>query len=160
MQKPTPSKTRAVVKTAVIAAAYAALTISFAPLSFGAIQVRVANALIGVVPLVGMPAAVGISLGVFIGNIASPLGPLDLLSAIPTFFALLILLKLKERSVIAGLLCYTAIISAWVAALLNYVLGLPFAITFAYLLVGVGIATAGLGYLLYASLKKVIKRGG
>ncbi|MCQ8892482.1 MAG: QueT transporter family protein [Candidatus Methanosuratincola sp.] len=154
MQKPTPSKTRAVVKTAIIAAVYAALTISLAPISFGAIQIRVANALIGIVPLIGLPAALGISLGVFIGNLASPLGPLDLLSAIPTFIALLIVLRLRGRSVIAGLVCYTMIISAWVGALLNYVLGLPFLITFAYLIVGVGIATIGLGYLLYVSLKR------
>lgn len=154
MQKPTPSKTRAVVKTAIIAAVYAALTISLAPISFGAIQIRVANALIGIVPLIGMPAALGISLGVFIGNLASPLGPLDLLSAIPTFIALLILLRLRDRSVIAGLTCYTLIISAWVGALLSHVLGVPFLITFAYLLVGVGIATVGLGYLLYLSLKR------
>ncbi|MEJ5292458.1 MAG: QueT transporter family protein [Candidatus Methanosuratincola sp.] len=155
MQKPTPSKTRAVVETAIIAAAYAALTISLAPISFGLIQIRVANALIGIVPLVGMPAALGISLGVLIGNLASPLGPLDLLSAIPTFISLLIVIKLKERSVIAGLACYTVIISAWVGALLNYALGLPFLITFAYLIVGVGIATVGLGYLLYQSMKRM-----
>ncbi|MEM2128536.1 MAG: QueT transporter family protein [Candidatus Methanomethylicaceae archaeon] len=155
MQKPTPSKTRAVVKTAIIAAAYAALTISLSPISFGAIQIRVANALIGIVPLIGMPAVLGISLGVFIGNLASPLGPLDLLSAIPTFVGLLIVMRLRERSVVAGLICYTTIISAWVGALLNYVLGLPFLITFAYLIVGVGIATVGLGYILYQSVKRM-----
>lgn len=154
-QKPTPSKTRAVIKTAIVAAAYAALTISLAPISFGAIQIRVANALIGIVPLIGMPAALGISLGVFIGNMASPLGPLDLLSAIPTFLGLLILMRLKDRSVIVGLTCYTVIVSVWVGALLNYVLGMPFLITFAYLVVGVGIATVGLGYILYRSLKKM-----
>lgn len=153
---PTPSKTRAVVKTAFIAAAYAALTLSFAPVSFGAVQVRVANALIGLVPLVGMPGAAGISLGVLIGNLASPLGPLDLLSAIPTFVSLLLLLRLQGRSVLAGLACYTAIVSAWVGWLLNYVVGLPFLPTFAYLVVGIGIATVGLGYLLYASLKRAL----
>ncbi|MEN3057347.1 MAG: QueT transporter family protein [Candidatus Methanosuratincola petrocarbonis] len=155
MQKPTPSKTRAVIKTAILAASYAALTISFAPISFGAVQIRVANALIGIVPLVGMPGALGISLGVFIGNLASPLGPIDLLSALPTFAALLILLKLKGISVIAGLACYTLIISAWVGAILQYALGLPFLATFAYLLIGIGIATIGLGYLLYTAMKRI-----
>ncbi len=155
MQKPTPSKTRAVVKTAIIAAVYAALTISLAPISFGAIQIRVANALIGLVPLTGMPGALGITLGVLIGNLASPLGPLDLLSAVPTFISLLMLLKLKRYSVLAGLACYTVIISAWIGTLLKYALGLPFLITFAYLIVGVGIATVGLGYLLYLSMKRM-----
>ncbi|MDI9644420.1 MAG: QueT transporter family protein [Candidatus Verstraetearchaeota archaeon] len=157
---PTPSKARAVVKTAIIAATYAALTFSLAPLSFGEVQVRVANALIGLVPLVGMPGVVGISLGVLIGNLASPLGPLDLLSAVPTFASLLILLRLKRVSVLAGLACYTAILSAWVGFLLNHLLGLPFVIVFAYLIVGIGIATVGLGYLLYASLKMVLRDSG
>lgn len=155
MQKPTPSKTRAVVRTAVVAAAYAALTISMAPISFGAIQIRIANALIGIVPLMGMPAAIGISLGVFIGNLASPIGPLDLFSAVPTFTSLLILIRLRDRSVIAGLACYTAIISAWVGALLSYAFGVPFLVTFAYLLAGIGIATVGLGYLVYQAVRRV-----
>ncbi len=127
-----------------------------APISFGAIQIRVANALIGIVPLMGMPAAAGISLGVFIGNLASPIGPLDLLSAIPTFASLLILIRLRGRSVIAGLACYTVIISAWVGALLNYAFGMPFLVAFAYLLAGIGISTVGLGYLVYRALKRFI----
>lgn len=153
------NRTRSLVYSAIIAAVYVALVFLLAPLSFGAIQIRVADALVGLVPLVGWPGVVGITIGVFIGNIPSTLGPLDLLSTIPTFFALLIVLKLKDRSVLLGLAAYTLIISAWVGYLLAYVFQLPFVVTFVYLVIGIGIATVGLGYLLYRAMKKVLKNG-
>ncbi len=151
------NRTRSLVYGAIIAAVYVALVFLLAPLSFGAIQIRVADALVGLVPIVGWPGVVGVTIGVFIGNIPSTLGPLDLLSTIPTFFALMIVLKLRNRSVLLGLMSYTTILSAWVGYLLAYVFQLPFVITFVYLFIGIGIATIGLGYLLYRTMKKVLK---
>jgi uncharacterized membrane protein len=150
-------KSRDIAKTAVIAALYVALVWALSPISFGAIQVRVSNALIGIVPLVGMPGVLGITLGVLIGNIPSPLGPIDLLSAIPTFIALLLLLKLKDRSVLLGLAAYSVILSAWVGTLLSYTFGVPFLITFVYLLAGIGFATGILGYLVYRTLRSLVE---
>ncbi|MHA1239056.1 MAG: QueT transporter family protein [Candidatus Odinarchaeia archaeon] len=140
--------------TVFCAATYAALMYFLAPISFMQIQVRVANALIGVVPLLGMPAVYGITLGVLIGNTLSPLGPIDLLSAIPSFIGLLIVYKLRKKSVLLGLTIYSLIISIWVAFMLNYVFNLPYLLTFAYVFIGVTIATVGLGYLLYICLLK------
>ena len=151
------SKSSDIAKAAVIAALYVALVWALTPISFGAIQIRVSNALIGIVPLVGMPAVFGITLGVLIGNIPSPLGPLDLLSAVPTLIALLVVMRLKNKSVLLGLLIYSLILSAWVGALLNYVFGVPFLITFVYLLAGIGFATAALGYLVYKALGRLIE---
>ncbi|MEM4157024.1 MAG: QueT transporter family protein [Candidatus Methanomethylicaceae archaeon] len=148
---------RDIAKAAVIAALYVALVWALTPISFGAVQIRVSNALIGIVPLVGMPAVFGITLGVLIGNIPSPLGPVDLLSAIPTFIALLIIMRLKDRSVLLGLAIYSVILSAWVGMLLNYAFGVPFLITFVYLLAGIGFATAVLGYLVYRTLRRLIE---
>ncbi|MBC7112853.1 MAG: QueT transporter family protein [Candidatus Methanomethyliales bacterium] len=150
-------KSRDIAKTAVIAALYVALVWALTPISFGVIQVRVSNALIGIVPLVGMPGVLGITLGVLIGNIPSPLGPIDLLSAIPTFISLLLLMKLKDRSVLLGLFVYSVILSAWVGMLLSYTFGAPFLITFIYLLVGIGFATGILGYLVYRTLKSLVE---
>ncbi|MEM3434184.1 MAG: QueT transporter family protein [Candidatus Methanomethyliaceae archaeon] len=148
---------RDIAKAAIIAALYVALVWALTPISFGAVQIRVSNALIGIVPLVGMPAVFGITLGVLIGNIPSPLGPVDLLSAIPTFIALLIIMRLKDRSVLLGLAIYSLILSAWVGMLLNYAFGVPFLITFVYLLAGIGFATAVLGYLVYRTLRSLIE---
>lgn len=144
---------RDVAKTSVIASIYTALVWSLAPISFEQIQIRIANALIGLVPIVGMPAVLGITLGVLIGNLISPLGPLDLLSAIPTFISLMIVMKM--RRVFLGLVIYSMILSSWVAFLLNLVFNVPFFVTFPYLLIGIGIATAGLGYMLYSIAKRL-----
>ena len=156
MVKSSTSKIRPLVLAAIIAAIYVVLVFALAPFSFGAIQVRVADALVGIVPLVGMPGVIGITIGVFIGNIPSPLGPLDLLSTVPTFIALLITLKLRNFSVMAGLLAYSIILSLWVGLILSYAFSLPFMMTFIYLLIGIGFATAGLGYLLYKAMKSMI----
>lgn len=137
------------------ASSYAALVYFFAPISFLQMQVRVANALMGIVPILGMPAVYGITLGVLIGNLFSPLGPIDLLSPIPSFIGLLIIYRLRKRSVLLGLTIYSLIISLWVAFMLNYILNLPYLVTFIYVFIGVTIATVGLGYLLYICLLKV-----
>lgn len=140
---------------ALCAACYTALVVFLAPISFLHIQVRVANALMGLVPIFGMPAVYGLTLGIFLGNIISPLGPIDLFSAIPSFIGLFIIYKLRNRSVILGLLIYSLIISLWVALMLNLVLNLPYLITFVYVLIGVIIATVMLGYILYQAILKL-----
>jgi uncharacterized membrane protein len=139
----------------VCCALYAALVNVFAPISFQQIQVRVANALIGLVPLMGWPAIYGLTLGVFLGNLTSPLGPIDLLSALPSFLGLLIVYRLRQVSVLLGLQVYSTIVSIWVSFMLNFAFQLPYMITFAYVIVGVTIATTGLGYILYKSLLKL-----
>ncbi|MEM3715202.1 MAG: QueT transporter family protein [Thermoprotei archaeon] len=150
-------KSNEIALTSIITALYVGLIEIFHPISFEVIQVRVANALLGVVPVFGWPAIVGVTLGVFIGNITSPLGPIDLLSAIPTFIGCYIIYKLKSTSVLLGLTTYTLILSLWVGYILWYVLGLPYIITVAYLFIGIGISTIFLGYIVYKALRRVIK---
>lgn len=150
-------KSNDIVLTALIAALYVGLIEVFHYISFLQIQIRVANALIGTVPILGWPAIIGITLGVFIGNITSPLGLIDLISAVPTFIGLYIIYKLRNISVLLGLTIYTIILSLWVGFMLWYVLNLPYIITVAYLLIGIGISTIFLGYILYRALRRVIK---
>jgi len=148
---------RDLVVSVLIAALYSAMVIVFHPISFHVIQVRIANALIGVVPILGKPAIIGITLGVLIGNITSPLGVLDILSFIPTFVGLTIIYKLRNVSVLLGLLIYSLILGAWVSFLLWYILGLPYVISFIYVTIGIMIATSGLGYMVYMVLSKYFK---
>jgi len=150
-------KSNDLVLAAFMAALYVGLIELFHPISFQAIQVRVANALIGTVPILGWPAIIGITLGVLIGNITSPLGLIDLISAIPTFIGLYIIYRLRNTSVLLGLTIYTIILSLWVGFMLWYVLNLPYIITVAYLLIGIGISTIFLGYILYKALRRVIR---
>ena len=138
-----------------LAALYIALVVGLNPISFLQIQFRIANALIGIVPLAGLPAVFGITIGVMIANISSPLGPLDILSFVPTFAGCLIIYYLRKVSVLTGLTIYTIILSLWVAFLLQYVLNVPYLPSFLYLLIGIGGVTIGLGYSLYKALLKL-----
>ncbi|MEM3430601.1 MAG: QueT transporter family protein [Candidatus Bathyarchaeia archaeon] len=148
-------KARDVAICVVCCSMYVALVNIFAPISFQQIQIRVANSLIGLVPLFGWPAIYGLTLGVLLGNLVSPLGPIDLLSALPSFLGLLIVHRLRRMSVLLGLQAYSVIVSIWVAFMLNYIFQLPYLLTLAYLLIGISAATTGLGYALYKSLSKL-----
>jgi uncharacterized membrane protein len=71
--------TTQVVRTAVIAALYALFTVAIAPLSYGPIQFRVAEAF-KVFVLFDPLYALGIGIGTFFGNLASPfVGPWELI---------------------------------------------------------------------------------
>ena len=148
-------KAKDVTTCLVFCSMYVALVNIFEPISFQQIQMRVANSLIGLVPLFGWPAVYGLTLGVLLGNLVSPLGPIDLLSALPSFLGLLIVHRLRRVSVLLGLQAYSTIVSIWVAFMLNHIFHLPYFLTFAYVLIGVSAATTGLGYTLYKSLSKL-----
>ncbi len=142
-------RTKGLTTCAILAATYAALVNVLHPISFMQIQVRVANALMGLVPTIGMPAVYGLTLGVFLANLTSPLGPIDLISPVFSFIGLMMIHKLRNYSVIAGLLIYSLILGAWVSFMLWYVFNLPYILTFVYVTIGILIATVGLGYLMH-----------
>jgi hypothetical protein len=60
-KKAVPSARRSVLisTAAVYAAMYAALAFLFNPISYGVINLRVANVLIGLIPIIGWPAVLG-----------------------------------------------------------------------------------------------------
>ncbi len=69
--------TKHLTRAAVIAAIYAALSLLLAPLSFGPIQLRPAEAL--TVLAASSPAAgIGVTIGCFLTNLASPYGMIDI----------------------------------------------------------------------------------
>lgn len=66
------------IRAAVIASVYAVLTIALSPISYGPIQVRVADAL-GLLPyLLGFSAVIGLTVGCAIANAISPYGIWDM----------------------------------------------------------------------------------
>ena len=65
------------VQGALIAAVYAALTYAVAPLSFGATQFRISEALT-ILPVFTPAAIPGLAIGCVIANIGSPFGPIDI----------------------------------------------------------------------------------
>ena len=117
-------KTRNVTVSIIVSVLYVVLVYAFAPISFHQIQIRIANALIGLVPFLGWPAVYGLALGVFLGNLSSPLGPIHLLSVLPSFAGLVLVYKLRNVSVILGLQIYSTVLSLWVAFMLYSVFNL------------------------------------
>ena len=92
--------TKEIAIAAVIAALYAALVIVLAPISFGPIQLRVADCLIPLAALLGWPAVLGVSLGAFIGNayFMSFTGPIDVvLGAAANLVAAYVIFGLRDR---------------------------------------------------------------
>jgi hypothetical protein len=141
---------------ATVATLYVALVLALGPLSFLQVQVRVANGLIGLVPVVGMPAVYGLTLGVFLGNISSPLGPIDYISFVPSFIGLLAVFKLRNKSVMLGLGIYSLLLTIWVTYMLYVVFNYPPVITLAYVGIGMVVSTVLLGYLVYVGVKRAI----
>lgn len=77
------------VQAALIAAIYSALTYAVAPLSFGATQFRISEALT-VLPVFTPAAIPGLAVGCVIANLGSPYGPIDiLLGTVATILAAL-----------------------------------------------------------------------
>ena len=86
------ASTRKMTIIAMIAAMYVALVIALPWLSFGPVQVRVAEALT-ILPVLTPVAIVGVGLGCFIANLTSPYGAIDTIVG-------------TLASIIAGILTY------------------------------------------------------
>ena len=143
---------------AIYAAMYVALALLFNPISYGVINLRVANVLIGLVPIIGWPAVLGQTLGVFIANqpaLGDPLGPIDLINVVPSFLFSLLLWKLRNTSVFLGLTLYSVALGITVSYALNYAFKLPLVVEIPQVTAGVFVATAVFGYLLFKSVKRL-----
>ena len=91
--------------TAVIAALYAAIVIILAPISFGPIQLRVADALIPLAALLGLPAVYGVALGALVANTYWFLSPIDIIvGTAANLIAGYLLYRYKDRIVLASLI--------------------------------------------------------
>jgi uncharacterized membrane protein len=147
---------------AVIAALYAALVIVLAPVSFGPIQLRVADCLIALSAVLGWPAVMGVGLGAFIGNTYYGLGVIDIVfGAIANLVAGAIILKLKDRllvGLLAGSLAVGVIVGGylWIYFPPPDIMGLNLPVWLGMIISVVLssiIAVAGLGYGLVKALK-------
>lgn len=93
---------RKMIFAAMIAAVYATVTVALAPISYGNIQVRIAEALV-LLPLLFSPALWGVTLGCFIANLIGAmmgvnlLGYLDcIIGTLATLGAALCTIKFKD----------------------------------------------------------------
>ena len=95
--------TRQISLSAVIAALYAATVIILAPISFGPIQLRLADCLIPLSALLGPPAVLGVALGALVANTYWFLSPIDVVfGAAANLAAGYIVYRFKDRLVPAS----------------------------------------------------------
>lgn len=143
----------------IYAALYAALVIFLPGLSYGPLQVRIADSLVAVVPLLGIAGVLGHTLGVFIANIFSPVGPIDLLNTIPSFAMAFIVYYVHKKTsndytVIGTCIAYSAVLGITVGWMLSYLFGYPLLATIVYVALGNIIASVLIGWPLFKLLKK------
>jgi uncharacterized membrane protein len=142
----------------IYAALYAALVVGLGGISYGPIQIRIADSMVAAVPLLGIPGVLGHTLGVFIGNIFSPDGLLDLLNTIPSFAMSFVIYYIYKKTkndytVIATSAAYSVVLGITVGWMLSFLYQLPLLLTIAYVAIGNVIATVAIGWPLFKLLK-------
>jgi uncharacterized membrane protein len=152
-------KSKKIAVIAIYAALYAALVVALGPFSYGPLQIRVADALLAVIPLLGIAGVLGHTLGVFVANLFSTLGPIDLLNTIPSFFMAVVVYYVYKRTkndytVIGTCVAYSIVIGVTVGWMLSYVFSLPLLATIGYVALGNIIASVIIGWPIFKMLKK------
>jgi len=142
------------------ASLYVALIFVFMEMSYGPIQLRVADALIAMIPLFGLAGVIGHALGVFISNIFSTAGLLDLLNTIPSFVMSFVIYYVYKKTnndytIIATCTAYSVVLGVTVGWMLSYIYSLPLIATILYVAIGNIIASVLIGWPLFKVLKKV-----
>lgn len=134
-------KTRLMTESALIAAVYVALVLLFKPISFGAIQFRIAEALC-VLPFFSLSAVPGLAIGCLLGNFFSGAAMPDVIFG--TFATLLAaILSYELRTVSKWLVCLPPILAN--AIIVPFVLQYAYGVTDGYFFL---FATVGIGEIL------------
>ena len=98
-------KTSEISLTIVFSSLYAVLLVALAPISYGPIQLRVADCLIPLAALFGWPVISGVTIGCFLGNAYYWLGPQDVVfGTIANLVAATIIFVLRNRQFLACVL--------------------------------------------------------
>jgi uncharacterized membrane protein len=155
-------KTSEISLAIVFTSLYAVLVIVLAPISFGPIQLRVADCLIPLSALFGLPAIIGVSAGCFIGNAYMWLGPQDvILGTIANLVGAVIIYMLRNRQLLAcvvGSLPIGVIVGSYLWFFFGFevdLFGLQLPVwgaMIASITISTLIAVAGIGYLILKAL--------
>lgn len=131
----TTTLTKKICQNGLVAAVYFVLTIATAGFSYGQIQFRIAE-MLTLLCFFRPDFIMGVTLGCFLANINSSLGPYDMLiGTSATLISCLLMAYASPRMAVSAL--YPIVINAFVVgAELAWLLGLPFWINVAY--VGLG----------------------
>ena len=150
-------KTMFIVRSAVIAALYAALTLALYPISFGAVQFRVSEALT-LLPIV-MPEAIhGLFVGCLVSNLIGSAMPWDIIfGSLATLIAAILTYATRRNKILAAfwpVLCNTVIVGLVLALTLD----LPVFLTMGEVGLGELAVVYTVGMAMLVALKRVPKK--
>lgn len=144
--------------TTVFAALYAAGVVFFAPISFGVYQIRVADALLALSMIFGMPVAAGTGLGCLIANVYGGLGIVDIIGGSVANFVACVLAWHVGKGGIArrfiGGFVETVVITLIVGGYLSVLFEVPIEIGLFGIFVGSIVAINILGFALTEGLHR------
>ncbi|MEM1514637.1 MAG: QueT transporter family protein [Thermoproteota archaeon] len=139
---------------------YIIAVIVLAPVSFYVWQIRVADAMLPLSMIFGMPCTLGLSLGCIVGNIYGGLGLIDIIGgSIANFLACLAAYQLGKKNGIImrfiGSLAETVIVTAIVGMYLSYLLNIPLELSLLGIFVGSLISINLIGFTLEEIIRKI-----
>ena len=150
-------KTMFIVRSAVIAALYAALTLALYPISFGAVQFRVSEALT-LLPIVMPEAIPGLFVGCLVSNLIGSATPWDIIfGSLETLIAAILTYATRRNKILAAfwpVLCNTVIVGLVLALTLD----LPVFLTMGEVGLGELAVVYTVGMAMLAALKRVPKK--
>lgn len=144
---------RSIALTALLASLYASAVVLLAPISFEIFQVRVADILMPTSIILGPPAILGLTIGTFIANFASPFGMVDVVGGatanfIASFTAWRIGAKRFRGSWIIAILVENLIVTFIVGTYLALLLTIPLVVGWLGVFLGSILSMNVGGYLL------------
>ena len=143
-------------RNAIYIALYVTLCYAFAPISFGVVQVRVAEALC-ILPIFDTFSIVSVTIGCFLSNLIISANILDaVFGGLATFVGLLLILYIKKNNFFLKMLPTILSNAIIIPFVLIYAYGINEPIWFSAITVAIGeiISVYGIGYLLYIFLNK------
>jgi len=137
----------------VLGALYAALTVVLAPVSYGPVQVRVAEVLKPAIFFWPLEGTIALVIGVIAANLFSPIGISDVIQAVPGVIVQGVLVYLFAKKLWHSTLIISAAVALWVGTYLWYMFKLPWVAIVTSVLAGEIIAVVVLGLPLWTAIK-------
>ena len=144
---------------AIFAALYAVGVIFLAPISFGVFQVRVADALLPLSMIFGLPSALGLSLGCIVSNVYGGLGIIDIVGGaaanlVACTLAWYIGRKGRGAQRFLGTVAETVAVALIVGGYLSLIFQVPLEISLLGVLIGETIAINLIGFPIEEAIRR------
>ena len=158
MRKPLEMTTRYMTRVAIIAALYVAITIAFAPISYGQVQIRLSEALT-LLPMIFPQAVLGLFIGCLLANLMGPWGAVDIIfGSLTTLVAALVTYRFRYTPIayLSPILLNAFGVSLYLYAFFR----IPYWFTVIYIGAGQAVAVLALGIPLLRFAEKHLKDRG